>query len=299
MPDAVTVQELKTLLPAVTDDQLRAGIWNNLRGALHDAAVDPADVLDIVEASLPVEDTEDVRRRTLTWVFSKVVPLAGAGALARVHAAALGKLTALEPGSERQLAAFRAAITSSSDPHELRAWLAATPAGVELDLDLRWRVLVRLATLGATDRDELRAALDAEPTGRSQVEHTRAVASLPDPEAKEWAWDRFTGKVAVPNYELEAAGSGLWRGGQEDLTAPYVDRYFADLPATVGVRSGWVLADATEFFYPRTSVTASTLERTRSLAAEEGLDLSVRRRLADQADAVARMLAVLERYPRA
>ncbi|WP_395659860.1 aminopeptidase N [Nocardioides sp.] len=296
-PDAETVAALGQLLPSVGDDLLRAGIWNNLRGALHDAAVDPAAVLDIAVASLPVEDTEDARRRTLTWLLSTVVPLAGPGALGRVHGAAVAELDRLEPGSERQLAAFRTAISSADDPERLRGWLATTPPGIDLDLDLRWRLLVRLATLGATDRDELQAALDAEPTGRSRVEHTRAVASLPDTEAKEWAWDRFTGKVDVPNYELEAAGSGMWRGGQEHLTDPYVDRYFADLPATVGVRSGWVLADATEFFFPRTSLNEGTLERTRSLAAEESLAPSVRRRLADQADRLARLLAVRARYP--
>ncbi|MGY2703588.1 aminopeptidase N [Nocardioides sp. HB32] len=296
-PDAETVTALKTLLPGVTDDLLRAGVWNNLRGALHDAEVDPADVLDIVEASLPVEDTEDSSRRTLTWVFNKVVPVAGPDALARVHGAALAKLASLEPGSERQLAAFRAAISSSESPEELRAWLAATPAGVDLDLDLRWRLLVRLATLGATDREELQAALDDQPTGRSRVEHTRALASLPDAEAKAWAWDRFTGKVDVPNYELEAAGAGMWRGGQEQLTAAYVDRYFVDLPATVGVRSGWVLADATDFFFPRTSVTEETRDRTLAMSREESLDLSVRRRLADQADRLTRTLAVMTRYP--
>ena len=74
------------------------------------------------------------------------------------------------------------------------------------------------------------AALDAEPTARSRVEHTRAMASLPDAEAKAWAWQRFTGEVDVPNYELEAAGLGMWRGGQEHLTDAYVDRYFAELP---------------------------------------------------------------------
>ncbi|GAB6987187.1 aminopeptidase N [Nocardioides pyridinolyticus] len=296
--DAVTVGALRELLPDVPDD-LRAGIWNNLRGALMDAAVDPAAVLDLVAASLPVEDTEDTRRRTLTWVFGWVVPLAGEGALARVHRAALAKLETLEPGSERQLAAFRASITSSEDADELRGWLADAPAGIEVDLDLRWRILVRLATLGATDREELRAALDAEPTGESRVAHTRAVASLPDSDAKAWAWDRFTGKVDVPNYEIEAAGFGMWRGGQEHVTAPYVDRYFEDLPATVGVRSGWVLADATEFFFPRTSVTEETLERTRALAADEGLDPSVRRRLADQADTLARKLAVARAFPQA
>ncbi|MGB0102129.1 MAG: aminopeptidase N [Nocardioides sp.] len=295
--DATTIAALRSLLPTVEDELLRAGVWNNVRGAFHDAAVDPADALDLVVASLPVEDTEDTSRRTLTWIFSDLVPLAGSGALARVHESALAKLGGLAPGSERQFAAFRAAISSAEDPAQLRTWLGAAPEGIELDLDLRWRLLVRLATLGGTDRAELGAALDAEPTGQSRVEHTRAIASLPDEEAKAWAWDRFTGKVDVPNYELDAAGHGMWRGGQEHLTAAYVDRYFEDLPGTVGVRSGWVLGDATEAFFPRTAVDEETLERTLAAASDEALDLTIRRRLTEQADTLSRMLAVAKAYP--
>jgi aminopeptidase N len=297
-PDAETVAALKSLLPAMEDDLLRSGAWNAVREALHDAAVDPADVLDLVEASLPVEDPEDGGRRTLAWVMSWVVPLAGGDALARVHAAALAKLAGTAAGSEQQLAALRVAISSSTDPGELRGWLDATPPGIDLDLDLRWRVLVRLATLGATDRAELQAAYDAEPTNRSRIEHTRAVASLPDAEAKAWAWDRFTGKVDVPNYELEAAGAGMWRGGQEALTDRYVERYFADLPAAVSGRSGWVQADVVAFFFPRGAADARTLERARAAVADETLPRAVRRRIADEADLLARRVAVLAAYPR-
>lgn len=297
IPDQVTVDALKTLLPGITDGELRAGVWNNLRNGAFNGAIDPADLLDLVAAGLPIEDTEDSRRRTLAWVFSWVLPLGPAGGLDRVHEAALAKLTSTEPGSELQLAAFRTAISSATSTESLRGWLDVPPDGIAIDVDLRWRVLVRLATLGATGRDELQAALDAEPTGAARVEHTKAVASLPDAEAKAWAWDRFTGKVDVPNYELEAAGIGMWRGGQEHLLEEYVDRYFADLPATVSVRSGWVLADAADFFFPVTSLTEETLARTRSLAGDESLDLSIRRRLVDQADELARKLDVRRRFP--
>jgi aminopeptidase N len=297
-PDPETVAALKTLLPRMEDDFLRSGAWNAVREALHDAAVDPADVLDLVEASLPVEDAEDSGRRTLSWVLSWVVPLAGGDALARVHRAALAKLAATDVGSEQQLAALRVAIGSSTDADELRGWLGATPAGIDLDLDLRWRVLVRLATLGATDREELEAAYDAEPTNRSRIEHTRAVASLPDAEAKAWAWDRFTGKVDVPNYELEAAGNGLWRGGQEELTDSYLERYFTDLPAAVSGRSGWVQADVVAFFFPRGAARPEVLDRARAAAADETLPRAVRRRLADETDLLARRIAVLAAYPR-
>jgi aminopeptidase N len=131
------------------------------------------------------------------------------------------------------------------------------------------------------------------------VHLTGAICSLPDAEAKAYAWSVFTGAVDLPNYEVEAAGRGLWRGGQEEFTAPYVERYFADLPGTVAVRSGWVLADAASAFFPVTSLTDDTLARAQRLIASPDLDPSVRRRLVDRADDLARLLAVRRAFPAA
>ncbi|MCR6030805.1 aminopeptidase N [Nocardioides sp. zg-579] len=303
VPDAATVAALPALLPDVEDPALVAGAWNNVRTALHLAQVDPAALVDLAVARFPVEDTGDfphvaVPRRTIPWLFQTLLPLAPTGSLERLHEAVVGRLATLEAGSEEQLAAFRAAIRSASDPDLLRRWTTETPEGIDADLDLRWRVLVRLAVLGATDAAELDAELAAAPTAAATVEHTRARASLPDAEAKAWAWSRFTGDVDVPNYELEAAGLGLWQPTQPELTAPYVDRYFVELPATAAVRSGWVLAQAAEAFFPFASLERSTLDRARALLDDPALEASVRRRLADCTDRLARMLAVAEAHPR-
>jgi aminopeptidase N len=300
-PDDTTAAALKTLLPATDDTRLRAGVWNNVRSAFHNAAFDPADVIDLVEAGLPVEDSDDAVFYTMPWAIVKVAPLAAEpqAALRRINAATLAKARASDEGSTLQLSAFQAAISSGTDAGQLRSWLGGRelPAGIDLDLDLRWRILVQLAALGDVDRGELQAALDKEPTARSRVEHTRAMASLPDAEAKAWAWARFTGEVDVPNYELEAAGHGMWRTGQEHLTAAYADRYFTDLPRTVDVRSGWVLAEAAEFFFPTTSLTEETLDRARALIDLDGLDVSIQRRVVDLADELERRLAIRRAYP--
>lgn len=302
VPDALTVAALPELLPSVRDPLLRAGAWNNVRSALHNAAVDPADVLELVVAALPVEDTEDTGRRTMAWVRSWVLPLQAdpAAATARVHDAALARLAAAPPASEEQLAALRAAIASCSDVARLQGWASGSdlPDGVPLDVDLRWRALKRLATLGAVDLDALDRQLAAEPTAAARVAHAGAHASLPTPEAKAWAWSCFTGEVDLPNYELEAVGLGFWRGGQESLTSAYVDRYFDELPGTVAVRSGWVLADTAENFFPATALTPETLARCEALVADGSLDASIRRRLDDEADTLRRKLAVLAAYPR-
>jgi len=301
VPDKLTMDALESLLPRVADPQLRAGVWNNVRSALHNARVDPVDVLEIAVRSLPVEDTEDTARRTMAWLFRWVVPLQPdpAAALAELHVAARAKLDAAAPTSEEQLSAFRAAIGTASDPALLTAWLDEVdlPEGLPLDLDLRWRVLVRLATLGEVDLAELDRRLETDPTAVAKIQHAGARASLPDADAKAWAWSCFTGETSLPNYELEAVGLGFWRGGQEELTAAYVERYFAELPDTVAVRSGWVLAEAAEHFFPRTSMTGETLARAEALIADGDLDLSLRRRLVDEADTLRRKLAVLEAYP--
>ena len=73
------------------------------------------------------------------------------------------------------------------------------PDGIALDLDLRWRTSSGWRCSARSIGPRLQAALDAEPTAVSRVEHSRAMASLPDAEAKAWAWQRFTGEVDVPN----------------------------------------------------------------------------------------------------
>jgi aminopeptidase N len=292
VPDPVTMSALVPLLPDIKDETLRAGAWNNVRSGFHHGALDPAMVVDLLAASLPIEDSEDSSRHLMPWVLDWVLPAAPAGSLERVHDAALGRLAECAPGSELQLSAFRAAVHTCSDPAVLRAWLATMPEGIDVDLDLRWRLLVRLATLEATDRAELNAALDDEPTAQSRVEHTRAVASLPTPEAKAFARERFAGTVDVPNYELEAAGRGMWRGGQEAVTTEYVERYFTELPGTAEIRSGWVLGVATEAFFPVTDVSSATLDRARAVIDLPDLDGTVRRRLSDCADDLRRQLGI-------
>ncbi|MCW2813397.1 MAG: Membrane alanyl aminopeptidase Metallo peptidase family [Nocardioides sp.] len=299
VPDATTVRALREELPLVTDDLLRAAVWNNLKSGFNEALVAPDDVVELLVAAFPVHDTEDTQRHTVPWVLGEVLPAAAPGSTARVHDAVTALVSTLEPGSELQLSAFRAAVRTAGDVDVLRGWLDGVPAGIELDADVRWRILVQLAGLGGTDTAELDAALVEDKTAATQVSHVRASTALPTPEAKDLAWQMFTGTVDAPNYELVAAGHGLWHGAQRELTAPYVERYFAELPATSQVRSGWVLALAAEAFFPRTFVDDQTLARARGLLDSGVLEPAVRRRVADKTDALARRLAVRAAHPSA
>lgn len=293
-PDAPTMAALPRLAPAMEDPRLRATMWNSVRLALFDGAVTPAQVADLLVAAPPVEDTASSARGLLSWVGSTALPLAPDGTVARYHAAVLDTLDRARPGSEVQLSAFRHALLSAADPDRLARWAAGEglPDGIALDTDLRWRALTRLAEIGATDRAALDAALALEPSSAATVSHAGAVASLPTPEGKEFAWGRATGEVSVPNYEIDAAGRAMWRTDQRDLTQPYAESYFADLDAIVAAHQGWVQGTVVTAYFPITHLDAATVAAGQA-ALRADLPGAVRRRLADAVDELERRVAVL------
>jgi aminopeptidase N len=298
--DPVSLPSLAAALPVTEDPLLRASVWNSVRNAFYHAELDPAAALDLLEAAMPDEDTDDGVGFTLAWATGAVVPLAAdpMAALARMRDVAERRTSTAPPGSTLQLAAFRHQVAGTRDADDLRRWLAGDglPDGVEIDLELRWRILYRLAMTRAADRDELAAALADEPTAVSQVWHARSLAAVPDAEAKAWAWARFTGEVDVPNHELEAIGTGFWQLGQEDLTDAYVDRYFADLPATAEVRSIQMLASAAGLFYPALAISQATVARAEALLAQPDLHSMLRREVVDLTSDLEHRLAVKQKF---
>jgi aminopeptidase N len=299
--DADTCAALPQTLPATRDPLLRASVWVAVRNAVQHALLGPEAALDLLEAALPAEDTDDGVGQMLEWAVGELVPIAAdpAAARKRIHDVAARCVAGATAGDTLQLAAFQLQVATAADTDVLRSWLHSGPSlpdGVLVDLDLRWRILRTLARLGGVDRDELAAALADEPTAVSQVEHARALASIPDAEAKAWAWRHFTGEIDVPNYELEAIGLGLWQVGQDDLTAPYVARYFDELLATTEVRTGQMLGLATNIYYPRWSVSEETVARAHALLARDDVDIIIRRELVDETWNLERRLASRRAY---
>lgn len=67
--------------------------------------------------------------------------------------------------------------------------------------------------------------LDRSAVGR--VHRARALAGLPDPGAKAVAFALVMHPSELSAYEVYATAEGFFRPEQQELTAPYVDRYFA------------------------------------------------------------------------
>ncbi len=308
--DDVTAAQLAGLMPRTVDPLIRSAIWITVRNGVDHARLDPAAAVDILVGGIPNEEHDFALTALSAWagddgegthnsVHWKLLPVVSdrASAERRLYDAFLARATSAPAGSELQLAAAQGAVLNAPAPDPLRALLANDwLPGLTVDSGMRWRAFKRLASLDATDLDELDKALAEDNDAKSQLAHAWCRARLPDPEAKAWAWRRFTGEVDATNYEIDAIGSGMWQTGRDDLLAPYAARYFDELPGTTAVRSGWVLGDAARFFFPISVMTDDTLARRDQLLADESLNPTLRRVLMDAGDDLRRRIETVRRY---
>ena len=294
-------QRVLAALPLMADETAVVPVWNALRDAVRDASLDPALALEIVEAAVPAQTSEVIATSVLAFAAGQ---LAGAYApvgeraarLARVRRTTWTTLDASAAGSDRGLVLFREAVRTEDDPERLRAWYEGRdlPPGVDRDPELVWSVVERWCGLQpGTDLLEDALAQDASASG--QVHAARARARRPDPEAKAAAWRLVVEPSSVGAYEVYATGEGFWQPGQEELTAPYVARYFAEIGTTARFREGWALGQVATQAYPRTAATPEALALADAALATE-LAAQVRRAVVDGTDRLRRAVESLQRW---
>jgi len=201
-----------------------------------------------------------------------------------------------EPGSDRQLTAFRVCVRSSGEEPTLRSWLDGSelPTGLALDPELRWSIVTQLAAY-AGDADLVKVELAADPSSSAQIHAARARAAIGTPEAKRRAWDLLMSPSPASAYDLYATAEGFFVPEQSELTLPYARKYFQLIAATADFRRGWVLGEVASRAFPITAVSAETVGWAEELL---GTDLAppVRRAVVDGTDRLRRALRSLEKY---
>ncbi len=299
--DENSLARLPDVLPHLAEPETRAVVWNALRDAVENAELDPRTVFDVLCAALPYEQSDIAVGALLNWTRRRI--LGGflpeepfTERLADVLAQRLPRVVA---GSSLQLALTRGLIATTSDAAMLQGWLADTgvPDGLAVDADLRWLITLRLARLGAIDEAGIDEELARDKSSEGIVHATRCRSALPHPAAKERAWALIATDAEVSNYELYAACEGFWHPSQLDVTAPYVDRYFAEIPGTAKLRTGWLVGRAAVLAFPRTFVDESVVAKAEALAADDAVSSGIRRGVSDEADDLRRVLAVRRTFP--
>ncbi|GII79222.1 aminopeptidase [Sphaerisporangium rufum] len=290
---------LAEVLPALADPLARALTWAAAMEMTRDAEMPAAEFLALAGAGLPAEDDVAVFAQMLRFARETVAdrhlpPAARPAALAALAGACQNALDAGRPDAGgRRLTALRG-LVSCAGPElisRLRGWPAGrdVPAGLEIDADLRWAMLGRLVVLDAAGEPEIAAECERDRSARGAEHAARCRAALPGAAAKARAWELIVGDG--PLRLVAAVAGGFWHPEQAADTAPYVARYFAEMPAVAARRTPNVVPALAHAAYPRYAVTAETLAAAEAMIAVPDLDPGLRRAAIDATDDLRRALA--------
>jgi aminopeptidase N len=290
-------------LPQIENSLTRVVIYNAIRDAVRNAELDPLQALEVLLQATQTEAHEFVVADLLHFCTAHLCAAYApvnerTDRLQRVSQTAGNLLAAAGPGSDQQLVAARAFIRASTDADSLAAWLCGhdIPDGLIIDAELRWALVGRLAAIGMLDAAAIDSELQRDRSTSGVAHAARARSLCPDAEAKVAAWQLLTQASRTPAHELYATAEGFFEPSQDAITADYVNRFFAEMPATAGHRQGWALARLVLLGYPMSSANRTTLGLATCALDRSDLDSGMRRSLVDATDALHRAVRSLERY---
>ncbi|OIJ89071.1 aminopeptidase N [Streptomyces colonosanans] len=301
--DPDSFETVRHALSGLPDPLTRAVVWNALRDVVRDGRLPATAYLETVRTHLPHETDLALVEGVLAFASTHVAdrylaPDQRPAALSTLTAVCRDLIRRTEDGTHPglRLIAVRRLIDAAAHPDTIAAWFAdgTIPGGPELDPELRWRILGRLAVLGAVDETAIAEELDRDPSATGQEGAARCRAALPDPEAKRRAWEAMFTTDDLSNYLFTATAQGFWQPEQAELTEEYVDRFWTDAPALAARRGPAIAAEAGRWAFPRYAVHADTVRRGEQCLREADLIPALHRRLVDELDDMARALRIRE-----
>ncbi|MER7621385.1 aminopeptidase N [Streptomyces sp. NPDC126503] len=290
-------------LSRLPDPLTRAVVWNALRDMVRDGVLTPGEYLEAARAHLTEESELALVQGVLGFARTQIADRYVAAeerpaALATLREIARALLRRTEDGDSPglRLTAVRTLIDSATTPDQIASWLdeGTVHGGPELDPELRWRILARLAVLGATDEAAIAAELERDPSATGQEGAARCRAALPDAGAKAAAWSAMFDTDDLSNYLFTATARGFWQPEQAELVREYVTRFYPDAVALADRRGAAMAEAAGSHAFPAHAVDAAALALGESHLAGDTMIPALRRKLVDQLDDLRRALRVRE-----
>ena len=208
-----------------------ASAWDMVR----DGELPASRYLDAALAALAVETHSSVVQgllaRIATCLSSYLPPAVRAERAPRVAQDLLDLARAAEPGGDKQLQLVRAVAAHAVTEEQtgaVAAWLDGSEAlaGLAVDQDLRWDLLVGLVAAGRADEAAIAAeeARDLTTTGRERAAQARA--AVPTPQAKAAVWRELMENASMPNETQVKTLRGFNDVERRpELLAPFVEEY--------------------------------------------------------------------------
>lgn len=286
-------------LDRLDDSLARALCWGAAWDMTRDAEMSASDYVHLVLANIGQE--------TDAWGISRI-PAYAAQAVNSLTAPAnrpavrkrwerglRALLDAAAPGSDQQLT-FMRSYAGAAHSEEAIADLEQLLDGeltfedLAMDQDLRWTLITGLARNGrAGDRIDAELGRDNTISGKEHAAAARAVQPFED--AKAAAWDAAVVRTDTPNETARSIVLAFQQPGQDDLLAPYVEKYLAaaeTLWEHLGTHKASV---ALEHIFPRPLASPALLEQVDAWLATTTANPAALRYVREGRADVARYLA--------
>ncbi|SPM31635.1 aminopeptidase N, partial [Mycobacterium terramassiliense] len=291
-------QSLQTALERIADiaEPLpRSLVWSAAWEMTREAELRARDFVALVAGGVQAETEVGVLQRLLMQAQTALASYAEPG-WAREHGwpqfadRLLELARAAQPGSDHQLAFVNTLCTSvlstrhvvvladllDHDPAELGL------AGLEIDTDLRWRLVTALAAAGEIDADGLPTPfIDAEvqrdPTAAGRRHGAQAAAARPQLRVKEQAWTTVVEDDTLANITARSMIAGIAPPGQHELLKPFTARYFDAIAGVWARRSSEVAQTVVIGLYPHWDISEAGIAAADEFLGDPDIPPALRR----------------------
>ncbi|MPQ97378.1 aminopeptidase N [Modestobacter sp. I12A-02628] len=296
--DERSLATLRARIGEIPDSLPRALCWSAAWDMTRDGELPARDWVQLVLAGIDAESEVSVVQSLLARVQSALSSYADPAwaptGWTMLADKALAALRAAEPGTDTQLQwsrTFAGAARTAEHADVLRGLLDGSTElpGLTVDADARWAFLQGLVAIGEAGDAEIdaEAARDATATGVRRTATSRALR--PTAESKADTWQRAFHDESIANSTHEAMVAGFWHPAQRELTASYVDRFFADVRPLWDRRPGEIAKNAVQYLFPPV-VDPHTVDAADAWLADPSHPAPLRRLVSEGRDGILRSL---------
>ncbi|WP_296602796.1 aminopeptidase N [Nocardioides sp.] len=286
-------------LSKLDDSLARALVWGAAWDMTRDAEMSATDFVALVLANIGEESDAWGINRIPTYALQAVNNYSAkahrAELRARYESGLRELMLAAAPGSDHQLTFVRAYAAVAHSEQAVTDLEALLDGGLEIeglavDQDLRWTLLTALAVNGREGtRIEAEAAADNTISGQEHAAAARA--SRPTAEAKAEAWEIAMVRDDVANETQRSVVLAFQRVGQDEVLAPYVEKYLAAADTMWEEKGTQRASTALEFIFPRQLASQELLDRVDTWLESSPANPAAKRYVREGRADVARALA--------
>ena len=254
---AFAITNITKFTDSLTRGVVMASAWDMTR----DGEMPARDYLNLALRAVPVEDNMSLLTLTLRHIDEAVrtfvAPKYRAEAAEDTGRRLLLLARTAASGSDAQRMLVASAARNATSPEQFEAIRALydgtqTLDGLDLDVDLKWGLLIALVRGGAATEEDI-AALEA--TDDTMTGHQNAAAARAAREG-EWikadVWDKVLTDTSIPNDTRWAMISGFWAQARTTPSAyaSYVGEYFKALAGIWETFTFHTAEDLTTLLFP-------------------------------------------------